>query len=101
MIKSKDQVGLDTTATDASTGCRMIFDPRFGSASGNVVLTTSARHAMRRLFELPCSASFLSCFGPPDGADNRSSCHRLQNFSRNYAAEEVPSMTCLEYDKTL
>jgi hypothetical protein len=102
MIKSRDQIGFDSTAADASTGCCMTFDPTFASASGNVVLTISARHARRRLFELPFPLSFLIL--PPSrrvilARKAAQSARVIPNFSKNHAAEEVPSMACLEYDK--
>jgi hypothetical protein len=42
MMKSRDQIGFDTTATEASIGPCMILDRTVASASGNVVLTISA-----------------------------------------------------------
>jgi hypothetical protein len=54
MTRSTDQMGFDSTATDASIGCCTIFDRTIASASGNVVLTIPAS-------ELSVPLIFRSC----------------------------------------
>jgi hypothetical protein len=90
MIKSRDQIGFDTTATEASIGPSMIFDRTVASASGNLVLT------MIRLC-IVCSGAFLTP-ARPCAQQGSYRARVIPKLWQKSCLEKVPSMPWLEYD---